>query len=233
VGHLMENLLIYINPRKGFDREHEILARVQVDNGHRLGKLPFMVTNFSFEYNGIRALQIPDSTYCHLSCGRTSKVTAILHLFDLGLIDETFWFHDFDAYQVCHFDEDGLGLDGPDTGFTDYGWSPKWNTGSFFFKLGSRDVFKWILHIATGLGVDEEQALVAMTNSNYNKVNERIKRLNITYNLGMRKIDWNLGRAELPVKVVHFHPMRPGLLKRFEPIVGDGLMSVFRSHGIG
>ena len=54
----MKCLLIYISPSNGFDKEHEELTKIQIDNSLDLGWKPgeiILVTNFPWEYRGIKA----------------------------------------------------------------------------------------------------------------------------------------------------------------------------------
>ena len=227
----MKNFLIYVHPRKNFDTETTALARVQIDNSYRMGWKAddiFLVTNFPYEYNGVRALEVPDSTHSPVK-NHTSKIDVILYLFEHGLLDGFYWFHDFDAFQLHWITEQELGLGGFDIGCTDYGWSPKWNTGSFFFKPESSDIFQRIWDLTRELWTDEERAMVKLTEDD-KSISNRIKRMNITYNLGMRKIDYNLSIADKPLRVVHFHPGKRDLIKQFKPIIGN-LMEVFDHHG--
>ncbi len=227
----MKNLLVYVHPRKGFDMEHTALAKIQLDNCFRLGwgrEGILMATNFPFEYDGFKSLEIPDSTHCSVK-NQTSKIEAIIYLFEQGLIDDLCWFHDFDAYQLHPITEQELELGEADLGLTDYGWSSKWNTGSFFFNQKSLDIFQMIRGVVYELNVDEEESLMALTDAN--KINSRIKRLNVTYNLGMNKIDRNKKIATKPIKVLHFHPGKRDMMQRFKSLMPKGLVGVMNRHG--
>jgi len=228
----MKNLLIYFHPRKGFDREHKALARIQIDNSLRFWNKEdiIIVTNFVYEYNGVKALVLDDSLHCdHWS--QSSKINCICHLLSAGMVNELCWFHDFDAYQLNKITKDEFDLDEISAGFTDYGWSEKWNTGSFVFSPGAADIFDLMRERLYRHRYDEEKALMALTGDSSNGINDRIKRLNITYNIGMKKIERNVRRATKPLKVLHFHPKKPGLLDEFKPFMDDGLREIFKSHG--
>jgi hypothetical protein len=45
-----------------------------------------------------------------------------------------------------------------------------------------------------------------MTIENFKGINSRIKRLNITYDFGMRRVKLCYNKAIKPLKVLHFHP---------------------------
>ncbi|KKR28424.1 MAG: hypothetical protein UT61_C0050G0008 [Candidatus Woesebacteria bacterium GW2011_GWA1_39_8] len=59
----MKNLLIYINPPKCFGDEEKITVQIQIDNSLELGwkrEDIIFVTNFSYEYNSIKAIKIDE-----------------------------------------------------------------------------------------------------------------------------------------------------------------------------
>lgn len=248
----MKNLLIYINP-DGFDPETEKLARIQIDNSLELGWKPediILVTNFPYEYNGIRAIVIGDDTFCPFY-KEASKAFAIIRMFESGLIgDDIYWFHDFDAYQLEPITEEELGLEDFEAGFCDHGRRPDWNTGSFFFKNSTEDLFRAMAaRVKPGLNKDrrhqhEQQALQDMTNEDANNINARIKRMNITYNFGMRRIELLYQLATKPIKVLHFHPYHPrnkgldtlGIALRGKnrlgfPLMNKRLIKIFNRYG--
>ena len=236
----MKNLLVYLNPRKDFGKEHGILAKIQIDNSLELGwKVEdiILITNFPFEYRGVKALEIDDKYFC-TAHDRASKITAILYLFDKGMVNELFWFHDLDAFQLLPIEESELGLT-KDAGFTDYGWSPKWNTGSFFFTPNSRDIFELINKKVYEHTTTEEIALMMLEKDNTEGINDRYERLNITYNLGIKKIGKNYTEAIKPLKIIHFHPIKQRHLDLFlhgknelkMVLIPDRLIKIFEKYG--
>lgn len=227
----MKNLLIYINPvDKKFTAEHESLTRMQIDNSLSLGwKLRdiLLVTNFDYEYRGIKAIVVND--YSVFDQNRSTKIPAINQLFADGIIkDELYWFHDHDAFQLVPFEVE---LD-VDAGFTDHGWSKKWNAGSFFFTQKAKDIFLGIWEYMNQRGTNEQDALTYMWQGNINGVNNRYKLMNIAYNIGIYYIDRNLKNAELPIKVVHFHPHKKRHLNLFRQMLPQRLMTIFNKYGI-
>lgn len=215
----MKNLLIYINPDKCFDKETEILAKIQIDNSLELGWKKediLLITNFKYSYNGINIIVVNDNLFCSFY-KYVSKINVIVYLFKMGLIkDDLYWFHDFDAFQNNIIEESELELEYVDVGFTDYGRKEIWNGGSFFFKKTSGDIFNWIKDEiykrkekrSSYHNHSEEVALMYLTQNNINNINSRIKRLNITYNFGVRKIKLCYEKAIKPLKILHFHPDR-------------------------
>lgn len=207
----MKNLLIYINPARRFRDEYQILVKIQIDNSLSLGWEPediLLVTNFDYEYNGVKAMVIDDSNFCDFD-KRLSKINAIVTLFEKGVIEkkQLYWYHDLDAYQLEVITEAELGLENMDAGFITVGWSKSWNTGSFFFKEKARDIFRKIKNNIYKYKIIEEHALKLLTDSCEVPEN-RYKVLNVTYNIIMYRVPSNYAKATKPLKVLHFHAIR-------------------------
>lgn len=255
----MKNLLIYVNPsktffgrKKGEARDCSTLVKIQIDNSFDLGWKKediLLVTNFPYEYNGVKSLLVDDNNFCPFDAMST-KTTTVSYLLDKGLIErqELHWTHDFDAFQDSVITETELDLDRVDVGFTDYGWKPRWCLGSYFFKESAKDIFKSITDTAYKYKLTDERALVLSTNENANNFKKRLKRLNITYNFGMRHVGFNYKIATKPLKVLHFHPKYPYIDKTLTetplncfmygknelnmPLMSKRLIKIFHHHGI-
>jgi hypothetical protein len=201
----MKNLLIFINPSKKFDKEGESLIKIQIDNSLELGwdiKDIIFVTNFDYEYNGVKALVIGDESYCGIS----TKTTTILKLFELGLIgNELYWCHDLDAFQLVEIPEVEIDLEGADIGLCNYGRMPKWAGGSIFFRHNAKKFFEeWNKGIKFYKNVDEV-VLFKMTNDD-ESLRNKVKKMNISYNFLPFNL-WSCYKMALkPLRVAHFHP---------------------------
>lgn len=238
----IKNLLVYVTPDKKFNAECSLLAKVQIDNALNLGQKDdiILVTNFPYEYNGVESIIVTNDNYCAVR-PRSIKTSIISHLIDQGIVEKgkIYWNHDFDAFQNNLIEESELGLEAVDIGLTDYGWKSRWCMGSFFFKDNAKDIFKLTKEIIFK-DVEDEAAMTELTEKNINNINERTRRLNITYNYGMKRIDKNYKIATKPVKVLHFHPSKPRLLDIFMygkseigiPLMSDRLREIFSHHGI-
>jgi hypothetical protein len=231
----MKNLLIYVNPTHAFNPETEVLAKIQIDNSLSLGWNPkdiILLTNFPYEYNGIKSGVVPDSCFCENKPLGT-KTTTVAYLLDQDLLpDALYWVHDFDAYQMETITETELEV--RELGLTDYGWSRRWCMGSYFFRPSSAAIFRWIDAVIKLDDLIDEKALLTLTRTNYQNINNRVQRLNITYNFGMRNGPYNLRTVHYPIKVVHFHPHHKEIdtMKLFRPIMTDRLKGIFKDHGI-
>jgi len=246
----MKNLIIYINP-DGFDQENERLTKLQIDNSLELGwqiKDIILVTDFFFEYNGVKAYVI-NTKYGDCSFIRTaSKVKTLSYLLGIDFIGAgIYWCHDLDAFQVEPITKQELGLEKFDLGLCDYGRSPAWQMGSFFFKQTARDIFKEnVSRIKPGLNkqgkiIQDENIMLEMTDENFKGINNRIKRMNITYDFGMRRVKLCYERAIKPLKVLHFHPNSKllntlaiamyGKNEINKPLMNNRLINLFKSYG--
>jgi hypothetical protein len=248
----MKNLLIYTGPNKQFDDEHAVLVKIQIDNSLDLGWKKediLLVTDFAYEYNGVKALVIEDGVYYPFDKA-AGKVPVISHLLGGGFLakNELYWSHDLDAYELNAINEAELGLENFDLGLTHYGYKPQWQCTSFFFKDGARDIFALLdetTRRAPQYGRNNEKTLTRLIDSGAID-NRRYKRLNVTYNIAKRCLATIYAEADKPLKVLHFRPsdkdalMPDTALNMFMhgknrlkiPLMNDRLIKIFKSHGI-
>lgn len=249
----MKVILTYTGLEKRFDEEASVLAKIQIDNCLELGWKKddiLLVTDFTYEYNGIKAFVIGDGFYYDFDKS-SNKIQVIIHLFELGVLKkgELCWYHDFDVYQQEIIKESELALDEFDLGLTPYGYKPQWNIGSIFFKTGAEDIFKLIhntiLYNRKSDNRCDEKAVQRLI-VRKKLTRQRYKDLNVTYNFTKRCIATNYRQANKPLKVLHFHPwdkdamMSDTALNLFmysknslkTPLMNERLMKIFRYHGI-
>jgi len=271
----MKNVMIYINPRKDFDEECKVTIKIQIENSLDLGwerKDILLVTNFPYKHSGITALEVSDENYSPFF-PPVSKINTIVDLFEKGLIEkgQLYWFHDIDVYQNVTITESELELDDVDLGLCDKGRMPRWGTGSMFFKESSKDIFVHIKEVANRFKINEEPALMALTTNNIlwatetrpeetignhiipfnvvgtENINERVKKINISYNFAGWNIRSVYGIAVKPIKAVHFHPFNTDLYpgscnvldffmygknKINTVLMSESLINVFNKYGI-
>ncbi len=267
--------MIYINPLKCFGDEEKITIKIQIDNSLDLGwkrEDILLITNFPYEYNGIKAIEISGDNYAPFF-PPASKISTIVDMSEKGLIEkkQLYWFHDLDVYQNEVITEIELELNGIDIGLCDKGRRPRWGTGSMFFKENAKDIFRLIKQVAYKYEINEEPAFNAITSNNVlwateakpeatmgdrivpanipgtENINDRIKKINISYNF----VGWNIRScyemAVKPIKVVHFHPFDPvpypgganaldffmyGKNKINTVLMPERLIKIFNRHGI-
>lgn len=248
----MKNLLIYTGPDKKFNKEHCILAKIQIDNSLDLGwkkQNIIIATNFSFEYNGIKSLVIPDNLYYEFDLG-ASKVPVLIYLLKNNLLDskEIYWCHDFDAYELNHITESELEMNKVDLALTHYFYKPEWQFSSFFFRISVKDILE-LLDSETKkhphLSRNNEKILTKLINENKIDKN-RFKKLNVRYNITKRSLRTVYNEAIKPIKVLHFLPSNKDILMPDTglnmfmygknslgiPLMDERLIKIFKNNGI-
>ena len=177
-----------------------------------------LITNFPYEYHGVKSYVLDSSFICDFSPG-DCRIDIIIHLLENGILKGVTWSHDVDAFQMYPV----LPNLEKDAGFTTYGWNDKWNTGSFFFKPSSLDIFRWIREKLFETRTNEEIALKMLTDSNYKNINTRYEIMNSTYNVGMRCTRTVVHNSEKPIRVAHFPAYNYGVFCKYKPILTSRL----------
>jgi len=230
----MKNILIYVNPKKQFDKETKVTIKIQIDNSLELGwnkNNIILVTNFPYEYRGIKALVVNDKNF-YTDIPISTKTNVITALFKQHFFkdNELYWVHDLDAFQL----EPILGEDiemqmgNADLALTDYGRMIRWSTGSIFFKKSAEDIFDLVKNVKYYYKITEENALMVVTTNNVYwaklpskligdrffsakmpaNMHRRVKKLNKTYNFSWMNLRGCYAIADKPLKVIHFHPIK-------------------------
>ena len=196
--------MTYVNPSKKFSENDKKMVEVQIDNSLDYWEKEdiILATNFPYEYNGVKALEIPDELCCKVNI-KTSKIGIIVYLLENKILTELTWVHDLDAFQLAPLDLPPLDRD---IGMIDYFYDPLINTGNIFFYPSALDIFKRINKLIYETGRIDELVLPKMFASNYCNINNRVRKLNVTYNVGMRQTEKLASHAEKPVKIAHFPP---------------------------
>ena len=123
-----------------------------------------------------------------------------------------------------------------------------------FFNKKAKDIFEKVRDICYQYKTNEERALWALTGNDTvsvaggdvlikgcadEDIAKRIKKINISYNFQARNIKKCFPVAEKPIKVVHFHLIRPmidffikGDNKINEVLVNQRLSKIFKNYGI-
>ena len=259
----MKNLFVYLHPTKSFTSEVESLTKIQIDNSLTLGwkrEDILLVTNFDYEYNGVKAIVVDDKNFCEFR-PTSSKINVILTFFESGVIEnDLYWFHDLDAFQLEEMIDPNLSS--ADMGLTAFDERPmapeylgahRWNGGVIFFKKEARDIFEQIKEQMYRRKVIDETALVRVElkakrgNSTFL---DRIKILNVTYNFVVTPnldLTYCYEVAEKPLKIIHFRPFDKrkldgdignldfcvrGQNKMGKVLLSENLINLFNKYGI-
>lgn len=239
----MKNLLIYTSPAEKFHDEAVVLMRIQIDNSLDLGWKPadiLVVTNFDWEYRGVKALVIP---YVASPCDPASnKAYVIKYLIDHQLLpDDVYWCHDYDAYENYAVDP----VLERDFAVCKYGYKDEYQCGAYFFRPSAIDIFNvWIKAMEKRpRSRSDEKYFRKMVLKQWIRP---IQELNVTYNFTFKFVQTNFMHALMPLRVVHFHPafkdnsMNHTCLEIFMygknrlkmPLMSDRLIKIFQANGI-
>ncbi len=186
----MKNLQIYIHPRHDFGAEEKVNIRIHIDNSLDLGwkkKDILLITNFPYEYNGVKAIVVGDENYCAALPTR-SKINAIvdvfiisplIHIYPINTIvdlfnkqaidpNELYFYHDIDSFQneVITDSEVDAELGKADLGLTDKGRMPQWNSGTIFFRPSAADIFNQVKEVAYKYNATDEEAFMVLYTNN-------------------------------------------------------------------
>jgi len=204
----MKNVYVYniISDKKRYDDELLFnYFRAQVDNSLRLGwdrKDIIIGTNFDFEHNGVRNIQLKNICETNVF---NNKWYGMLELMQLGYIDDDFWFHDQDSWQVnkIEFPE----FKGQIGGCT-YVYTPEWNTCSMFLKKSSEYIIDYIvqfMEMNENQNFYSDENFIAILRQNSEIINE-LTTINNKYNVGLTHMEKRYQAAEKPVCSLGFQP---------------------------
>jgi len=239
----MKQILTYISPDKEFNEEHKKMVKIQIDNSLRLEwkrKDIMLVTNFKYEYNGVKSIVIPDDNYCPYLYFVT-KIYVINYLFKNGLIKNgLYWYHDFDSFEFNKIDKnevlDEMGV--CDLGVSNYGQKIRLCSASMFFHKSAVDIFDWLRLECDEHKINEEVALMRIYYNKDNHLSKRIKMVNTSYAFHKFNIVKTYKTSLKPIRVAHFH-ITPdkydfyvrGNNKLNMPLVPKELINIFHKYG--
>lgn len=248
----MKNILIYTGPNKKFGKEDLKLVKIQIDNSLNLGwqrSDMILVTDFPFEYNGVKSIVLPDGLYYEFDVN-ANKVPVLIYLIKNNIItsNNLYWCHDLDAYENFKINEDELDLSSSDIGLTHYFYKPEWQFSSFFIKNTALDILELLdstIKARPWNSRNNEKTLTRLIRDK--KISEnRYQKLNVTYNITKRYLDKVTKEAQKPLKVLHFRPsnydilMPDTALNMFmygknslkTVLMSPRLIKIFKYHGI-
>lgn len=161
--------------------------RAQVNNSLRLGWKPediVVVTNLDFSYKNVTVIKTKRlCTYNRYF----NKQYGICELLEENLIDDDFWFHDFDDWQIHEFEFpvfDGY------IGMAKYLDDKQWNTGSIFVKKQSKNIWRLIVDFMDAnkdqlKNTGDENIVNFVYQTYYSELHSYFSKLNNKYNVGI------------------------------------------------
>ena len=214
----MKNVLIYNRLENKLRYDDDLLhatLRAQIDNSIDQGwdvDDIIIGTNFEFEYRGVRNHTLTNVCYHNPFF---NKFYGMLELMERGVLDDDFWFHDQDAWQINQFefpDFDG------EVGACTYVATPEWNTCSMFIKRSAIDVIRYIvefMEMNASVKVDSDENWIAYLRR-HTEIKSYLTTLNNKFNVGRTFMEQRYNAAEKPVCVIAFQPQVPESVAVFD-----------------
>ena len=204
----MKNVLIYniVDDKKRYDNELLFnYFRAQVDNSLRFGwkKEDIIIgTNFEFEHNGVKNIELKNVCTTNIF---NNKWYGILELMEGGYLEDDFWFHDQDSWQVSEIEFPEFN---GEIGGCTYVYTSEWNTCSMFLKQSSVNIVEYIVEFMklndnTNFYSDENYIALLRNNS---PIKDYLTTLNNKFNVGLTHMEKRYNAAEKPVCSLGFQP---------------------------
>jgi len=211
--------------------------RAQIDNSLELGwksKDIIICTNLDFSYKDVTIIKLKHE--CKFN-KYFNKQFGIWELLDKQLINEPFWFHDFDDWPLVNFKFPEFNAD---IGMCKYIDGQQWNTGSIFVKPESIDIWELIVNFMkqnkTHPAVDNkgDENIVNMVYHLYPEIQSRFSLLNNQYNVGCTQFDLRYNSADKPVYVAAFKPDDPNNINKFinKNLISTNMLNIFKKNKI-
>ena len=208
--------------------------RAQIDNSLNMGwraEDVVILTNLPFSYKNATIVKSKhECTYNKYF----NKLLGIWELIYYGHIEEPFWFHDFDDWQVAPFkfpDFEG------EVGGCKYINFTQWNTGSLFIKPNSLPFWQLCKDFIEAndshpnlLQIGDENIFNLLYAQNYSQLQNFIVEISYDFNIGITGFEDRLRRAPSP-KVVAFKPEENTISKLQEyKLLPEELITIFREY---
>jgi hypothetical protein len=180
------------------------LLKAQIDNSLSFGwaiEDIIIGTNFDFEYKGIKSHLLSDICSFNIF---NNKWYGMLELVNKGILNDNFWFHDTDNWQINSFDFPEF--NGQIAACT-YIHTPEWNTGSVFVKQSAKYILEYIVESMKMNPLDYfgDEHWIAFLRKN-SEIAEYLDTVNTEYCVGYTFLEKRLHAANKPVKVIAFKP---------------------------
>jgi len=178
--------------------------KMQIDNSLYYGwdiKDIIIGTNFEFEYKGIKSYQLTD--ICEFNIFN-NKWYGMYELMRNGVLNDDFWFHDQDNWQINNIDFPEF--EG-DLAACTYIRTAEWNTGSVFVK---RNAIKTIQYIVESMKMNPvqyqgDENWIAFLR-HYSEIAKHLSTINCEYCVGYTYFTDRLEASNKPVRVLGYMP---------------------------
>jgi len=216
----MKNVMIYnkISKKPRWSNEelfNSFKAQIDISLARGWKKEDLIIgTNFDFEYKGVKNKPLKNICTTNPFC---NKFYGMLELMKSGVLDDDYWFHDQDAWQL-HNDLDFPNFDGEIGGCT-YVFTPEWNTCSLFVKKTAINVIEYIVEFMELNPeflekVHSDEHVIAVLRKS-TEIKKYLTTINNQYNVGRTKMEHRFKAADKPIFVGGFVPQIPDSVQVF------------------
>ncbi len=206
----MKNVMIYnivdTKRRHSNDELFKVL-KMQIDNSLYYGwdiKDIIIGTNFEFEYKGVKSYQLTD--ICEFNIFN-NKWYGMYELMKNGVLNDDFWFHDQDNWQVNSMDFPEFK---GEVAACTYIRTPEWNTGCVFVKQSAIETIQYIVESMkmNPIQYQSDENWIAFLRQN-SEVSPYLSTINCEYCVGYTYYNDRFESANKPIKVLGYMPHTP------------------------
>ena len=180
------------------------LFKIQIDNSLYYGWKPediILGTNFDFEYKGITAYHLSDICTFNIF---NNKWYGMLELMKANVLNDDFWFHDQDNWQINKFEFPEFH---GEVAACTYVRTPEWNTGSVFVKRTAIEILEYIVESMkmNPIQYQSDENWIAFLRGQ-SDISSFLSTINTEYCVGYTFLEDRLRTANLPIKIIGYMP---------------------------
>lgn len=192
------------NKRRHDNDELFKLFKMQIDNSLHYGWSVddiIIGTNFEFEYKGVKAYQLTDICTFNIF---NNKWYGMLELMRAGILNDDFWFHDQDNWQINSITFPAFN---GEIGAATYIRTPEWNTSAVYVKKSALDILEYIVKSMKMNPVDyqSDENWISFLRQN-SEIKNYLSTLNTQYCVGYTYMDDRINAANGPIRSLGFVP---------------------------
>ncbi len=217
------------NKRRHNNDELFKLFKMQIDNSLHYGWPVddiIIGTNFEFEYKGVKAYQLTDICTFNIF---NNKWYGMLELMRAGILNDDFWFHDQDNWQINSITFPAF--NGEIAACT-YIKTPEWNTGSVFVKRTAVNILEYIVDSMkmNPIEYQGDENWISFLRQN-SEIKSYLSTLNTQYCVGYTYMDDRINAATGPITCLGLMPNTPSYNAFLtHGLIPDNLINILNTY---
>jgi len=230
----MKNVMIYNivdNKRRHDNDELFKLFKMQIDNSLHYGWPVddiIIGTNFEFEYKGVKAYPLSDICTFNIF---NNKWYGMLELVRAGILNDDFWFHDQDNWQINDLE---FPIFEGEIAAATYVRTPEWNTSAVYVKKSAIDILEYIVNSMkmNPIEYQSDENWISFLR-NHSEISNVLATLNTKYCVGYTYLDDRINSAIDKINCLGFMPYtksHDAFLTR--GLIPDSLTEIFNCNKI-